>query len=176
MLNNQESRQEITDEVGYKGVCACSVMSGSLQPMNCIPPMVCSPPGSSVHRILQARRLEWVAISSSGGSSQPRDRTCVFCIGRWILYHRATWESQIQEYRVREKNKIKELVEMGSQEELIWIESDHWQAATMFDIKRTAQYTLCLWMSLSYSNELETVTLAEEASKKAPQFSTYIIV
>ena len=32
-------------------------------------PMDCSPPGSSVHRILQARILEWVAMPSSGGSS-----------------------------------------------------------------------------------------------------------
>ena len=33
------------------------------------------PPGSSVHGILQARRLEWVAISFSRGSSQPREQT-----------------------------------------------------------------------------------------------------
>ena len=38
---------------------------------------VYSPPGSSVHGILQARILEWVAISVSRGSSQPRDRTQV---------------------------------------------------------------------------------------------------
>ena len=53
-------------------------------------PMDCSPPGSSVHGILQARILEWVATPSSGGSSQPRDRTCVSyvsCIGRRVLYH-----------------------------------------------------------------------------------------
>ena len=37
--------------------------------------MDCSPPGSSVHGILQARILEWVAMPSSRGSSQPRDRT-----------------------------------------------------------------------------------------------------
>ena len=40
-------------------------------------PMDCSPPGSSVHRILQARILEWVAISFSRGSSRPRDQTQV---------------------------------------------------------------------------------------------------
>ena len=40
-------------------------------------PMDCSQPGSSVHRILQARIREWVAISSSTGSSQPKDWTCV---------------------------------------------------------------------------------------------------
>ena len=40
-------------------------------------PMDCSPPGSSVHGISQARILKWVAISFSRGSSQPRDRTHV---------------------------------------------------------------------------------------------------
>ena len=39
--------------------------------------MDCSPPGFSVHGIFQARVLEWVAISFSRGSSQPRDRTRV---------------------------------------------------------------------------------------------------
>ena len=52
-------------------------------------PMNCSPPGSSVHGIFQARILEWVAISSSRGSSQPRDPTHVCCIGRWVLYHQS---------------------------------------------------------------------------------------
>ena len=43
-------------------------------------PMDCSPPGSSVHGILQARVLEWVAISFSRGSSRPRDWTHVSSI------------------------------------------------------------------------------------------------
>ena len=54
-------------------------------------PMDCSTPGSSVHRIFQARIL--VVISFSRGSSWPRDRTCISCIScivRWILYHWAT--------------------------------------------------------------------------------------
>ena len=49
-----------------------------------------SPPGSSVHGILQARILEWTAISFSRGPSQPRNQTyvsCVSCIARQILYH-----------------------------------------------------------------------------------------
>ena len=53
-------------------------------------PMDCSLLGSSVHGISQARILECVAISYPRASSQPRDRTCifcVFCIGRQILYH-----------------------------------------------------------------------------------------
>ena len=48
-------------------------------------PMDGSLPGSSVHGILQARILEWVAMPSSRGSSQPRDRTQVSCIaGRFF--------------------------------------------------------------------------------------------
>ena len=48
-------------------------------------PMDCGPPGSSVHGILQARILEWFAISSFRGSSQPSDRTWVSCIiGRFF--------------------------------------------------------------------------------------------
>ena len=52
--------------------------------------MDCSPPGPSVHGILQARILEWVPMPSSRGSSQPRDQACisyVSCIGRRGLYH-----------------------------------------------------------------------------------------
>ena len=43
-------------------------------------PVECSPPGSSVYGIFHARILEWVAVSFSRGSSQPRDRTQVSCI------------------------------------------------------------------------------------------------
>ena len=64
-------------------------MSNSLQLYDC------SWPGSSVHGILQARILEWVAISSSRGSSQPRDCTQISCIDWQILYHWATREGCI---------------------------------------------------------------------------------
>ena len=53
-------------------------------------PMDCGPPGSSVPGILPARILEWVAMPSSKGSSQPLDGTCIFyvsCTGRHVLYH-----------------------------------------------------------------------------------------
>ena len=56
-------------------------------------PTDCSPPGSSVHGICLARVLEWVAISSSRKSSPSRGQIGVSCIGRWILYHRVTWEA-----------------------------------------------------------------------------------
>ena len=58
----------------------------------------CSPPVSSVHGTLQARILELVTISSSGGSSPLRDWTqvsCISCTGMRILYHWATREASI---------------------------------------------------------------------------------
>ena len=58
--------------------------------------MDCSSPGSSVHGILQARILEWVAISFSRGFSQPRDRTWVSCTGGRFFTDWATREAQIQ--------------------------------------------------------------------------------
>ena len=74
-------------------VCAWSVTK--LCPTLC-EPVDCSLPGSSVYGISQARILEWVAVSSSRGSSRPRNQThisCVSCIGRRILYHWSTREA-----------------------------------------------------------------------------------
>ena len=59
---------------GLIKVLSHSVMSGPLQPCGL------SPPGSSVRGILQARILEWVVMSLSRGSSQPRKQTRVFYI------------------------------------------------------------------------------------------------
>ena len=65
-------------------------------------PVNCSPPGSSVHGILQARILEWIAIPFSRGSSWPRDQIQVSHIGgrfftiwvtrwMWELNHKEGW-------------------------------------------------------------------------------------
>ena len=59
-------------------------------------PMDCSPSGSSVHRIFQARVLEWVAISSPRGSSRPRDQTLVSCIAGGLF----TWATRKSSPRV----------------------------------------------------------------------------
>ena len=61
-------------------------------------PMDCSPPGSSVLGIFQARILEWVAIAFSRGSSWPRDWSCISCIGRQILYSWASWDVHLESY------------------------------------------------------------------------------
>ena len=58
-------------------------------------PMDCSLPGSSVHGILQARILEWVAVPFSRGSSQSRNRTQVSCIAGGFFTNWATREAQI---------------------------------------------------------------------------------
>ena len=72
-------------------VCVC-VLSLCVCAQSCLTlcsPINCSPPGSSVHGTFQARILQWVAISFSRGSSQPRDRTHTSYAsynGRRVLY------------------------------------------------------------------------------------------
>ena len=59
-------------------MCVCMYALLCLNPSN---PVVCSLPGSSVHEISQARIVEWVAISSSRGLSQPWEhQTHISCI------------------------------------------------------------------------------------------------
>ena len=67
-------------------MCVCAQAHLTL----CDPVDYISLPGSSVHANLQATIMEWVAVSSSRGSSQPRYRThisCVSCICMRVLYH-----------------------------------------------------------------------------------------
>ena len=66
-LLSQHATSESASEVARSCPTLCDPMDGSL-------------PGSTVHGILQARILEWAAISFSRGSSQPRDQTQVSCI------------------------------------------------------------------------------------------------
>ena len=72
-------------------VCVlCSVMSDSLQPHELATAKLLyswDSPG---------KNMEWVAVPSSRGFPQPRDRThvsCISCVGRQILHHWATWEA-----------------------------------------------------------------------------------
>ena len=64
--------QWLSDAFDPKGGSEAKLLVALLCPTLC-DPLDRSPPGSSVHGILQARTLEWVAISSSRGSSRPRD-------------------------------------------------------------------------------------------------------
>ena len=86
--------------------CSCRLMNcfPGYRLMNCClvaklcltlwDPMDCSPLGSSCHGIFQARIKEWVAVFFSRRSSWPRNWTWVSCVGRWILHHWATRETQ----------------------------------------------------------------------------------
>ena len=83
----------------YICMCVCSVAQWYLTLCD---PMGCNMPGLSVHRIFQARILEWVAISSCRVSSWPKDQThvsCISCNGRQILHHWATWEASLYTHR-----------------------------------------------------------------------------
>ena len=83
-----------------------------------------SPPGSSVHEILQARILEWVAMPSSRESSPPSDRTCIFC-GPWITgrFFTAEWEENpkcgVLSLPVT-KCKFTCPIQWGQTEKLVW--------------------------------------------------------
>ena len=58
--------------------------------------MDCSPPDSSVHRILQARILKWVVTPSSRGSSWSRDQNCISCTAGGLLTIWATREAKMR--------------------------------------------------------------------------------
>ena len=100
LLNYTPSGQGLLVFLGSIGYCSDHLVAFSSDlAQSCLilcDPMDYSPPGFSVHGIFQARILGWVVISFSRRSSQPRDQThvsCISCIGRWILYHCATWEA-----------------------------------------------------------------------------------
>ena len=81
-----KARQRIHVHLHCTMICAQSLQ---LSPTLC-DPMDYRPPGSSVHRILQARILECVAMASSGDLPDSGGQThvsCASCIGRQILYH-----------------------------------------------------------------------------------------
>ena len=71
--------------------CVCVCMHTQLCPTLCNYTL----PGSSVHGIIPARMLEWVAIFSSRGSSQRRDWTCISCSAGRIFYQWATREAHV---------------------------------------------------------------------------------
>ena len=75
-------------------VCVCVCVCCFFSHVWLCNPMDCSPPGPSVHGILQARIPDCVVVLSSRESSCPRDWTHVSCLlGRQVLYHWATVEA-----------------------------------------------------------------------------------
>ena len=75
-------------------VCSCSV--AQLCQLFSTPQTVCSPPGSSVHGILQGRILEWVSMASCGGSSHPGIELAYLALAGRFLTTSATWKAPIR--------------------------------------------------------------------------------
>ena len=73
-------------------VCVCVCVKVTQLCLTLCNPMDCSLAGSSVHGILQERRLEWVPVPFSRGSSEPRDQTQDSCIsGRFLTFWAMAW-------------------------------------------------------------------------------------
>ena len=84
-------------QINKQVLCMCVVLVAQSCPTLCNP-MDYSPPGSSVHGILQERILEWVAFPFSRGSSWPRDQTWVSCIaGRFFTIWASREAQQVPE-------------------------------------------------------------------------------
>ena len=128
---------------GHQTHCVCLVTQSCLTLCNPMDYRV--PPGSSVHGILQARILEWVAVPSSRVSSPPRDQTCVFgtsCTGllngtgRPFFITRATWEAHVVVVAV--------VVQSPS---LVWLFAIPWTAACQASLSFTIPQSLPQFMS-----------------------------
>ena len=99
-------------------------------------PKDCSPPGSSVHGVLQARVLEWFAFSFSKGPSRLRDQTqvsCVSCIAGRFFTDWANREALVKalscSFYMCEKIKAKEICDLANLTQLVmrWdLGSDLW--------------------------------------------------
>ena len=81
--------------------------------------MDCNPPGSSVHRVFQARILDWIAISFSRESSRTRDQTHVYYIGRQVLYHWATGKMSFYKRNIC-NNKVDRGIDCGGRGRRLW--------------------------------------------------------
>ena len=119
-------------------------------------PVECSPPASSVHGILQARILEWVAISFSRGSSRPRDRTQVSHIAGRCFNLWATREATS-----KKKKKIKKEFCLKTD---FWLKNIEKIAAKQFNCK---QFN-CGWLVSSRKIGLQSRIAP-------PKSSTYFI-
>ena len=82
----------------HKDINKCVLMLVTQSFLTLCDPMDCSPPGFSLHRFLQSKVLEWVAIPFSRGSSQPQDWTQISCIASRFF---AVWASREIIYKIR---------------------------------------------------------------------------
>ena len=144
--------------------------------------MDCSPPGSSVHGISQARILEWIAIFFSGGSSESRDQIHISCIGSCILYHWATREPPTYDIIVEHLPKLRNqhwYITLNYIPDFIWMSSvsplrsflkkffNLWQCHTAYGI-------LVLWPGIdSVPPAVEAQSLNHWTTREVPQLRSF---
>ena len=129
----------------FQGSCMHSKLLWSC-PTLC-DPMDCSPPGSSMHGILQARILVWGAVCSSRGSFRPRYQTQVSCTGKQILYHCTTWEGPRAMSRIRRRNHPTEVSwSLQASREILFLEG--FQLQSGLDPGRTSYGKQCVLFDL----------------------------
>ena len=129
--------------------CFCFVI---VQLLSCVwlsaTPMDCNPPGASVYGIFQARILEWVAISFSRGSSQPRDWACISFSGRQIPYYWATREypGNVLTYHIN-KPKEKNHAVMFVKAETGWQNSPavHYKSLSKLEMQSFCNLIISFW-------------------------------
>ena len=119
-------------------MCLCLVTESCLTLCH---PMDCSPSGSSVHGIFQARILKWVAISSSRGFSWPRNQTCISCIAGWFFTAESPGKPNL--YQLFYKYELLNL------EIFIWIRRYHENFKMQMHLKEMIhtikESLLCMW-------------------------------
>ena len=108
-----QARDKRWCELKYNGMLC--VLNCSSQVWLFCDPMGCSPPGSSVHEILQAIKLEWIAMPSSrdvpNPGVKPMSLTSPALAGRFFTTS-TTWEAPIEYYSAKKRNKVRSFVEM----------------------------------------------------------------
>ena len=145
-------------------MCVCALVCAQL----CLilyNPRDCSPPGSSVPGILQARILEWVAISSSRRSSQSRDGThvsCISCIGRQILY---LWVTREAFYTLKYIHRCMRAQSLESCLTLWDLMDRHLSSSSVHEI---LQERILEWVAMSFSRKYMHTLSQHPTSKKLP--------
>ena len=142
----------------HRGICELTLrMNVCVSAQSCptlFDPMDCSLPGSSIHGILQASILEWVAMSSSRGSSWSRDRTLIqlpamqemqilYCWGTRLHYFSRTWckvpcNSSFQSYLIL----CKETKNWNYFTVMYYERSKHWQIQLNYSVLTSRHVTI----------------------------------
>ena len=131
--------------------------------------MDCSPPGFSVHRILQARILKWVSILFSRGSSWPRGKTWVSCIsGRFFIIwatREAIWDTREAPPTGKVQERSKGYATMTSQN------TSHWHPSRLSNARTIRKDSESEWLAKD-NPETNPITIKPETvSHVAQQFS-----